>query len=708
MPSSTGISPLEIARILWRRRWILLVVMTLGMGGAVAATAMLPRVYAARAAVLIEPRLEPSPDGSGGVVPILPDSATVDSLAQVLGSRSMAREVIEVVGLKDDPAFAGTAEAGWFPTALAEALARAPAEEPAGTDTGIVDRFLAGLAVSREGKSHVIAVAYSARDAGRAAEIANALTRRFVTDRAALRQEAGARAALQLGERLAALEGKFDASRALLDAARVRLAPATADAETLAGQVAQVRRELVSASAERSSRESRLGRLRQQAREQGAESRIFDGASAMLNSLQSLKAETLRRQAEMSAQYGARHPKLVDVRAEAFELQLKIEQEQLAVLDQHATEAEAARARERALAKALAELETRVADGAKAGMELQVLGQQAELDRRLYESQLARVKAAPPPVDAALGDVRIISEATPPTSAVFPRPLPMLTAGFTASLLIGLFAVYATEQADRRLRTPDQVRAALGLPTLALVPELKRRAARKVPPQDWPLHNPASCEAEAVRSLLTALRGDGTKVVLLTSSVPGEGKSSLSLALGRVAAEEGLRTLLIDADMRRPSIGALLGRRTGLGLSELAARRATAEEVVIEDLLSSLRIVPGSAVQGPPTGLLGEDGVAAVIAAARETYDFVVVDTAPLLPVSDAVRLAPAVDRVLFVLRWGHTAAPLAAHALDQLATTRDKVAGVALTRVDLARHRAWATGDAGLAYSRYGSYYVS
>ena len=94
MPSSTGISPLEIARILWRRRWILLVVMTLGMGGAVAATAMLPRVYAARAAVLIEPRLEPSPDGSGGVVPILPDSATVDSLAQVLGSRSMAREVI--------------------------------------------------------------------------------------------------------------------------------------------------------------------------------------------------------------------------------------------------------------------------------------------------------------------------------------------------------------------------------------------------------------------------------------------------------------------------------------------------------------------------------------------------------------------------------------------------------------------------------------
>jgi Mrp family chromosome partitioning ATPase len=121
-----------------------------------------------------------------------------------------------------------------------------------------------------------------------------------------------------------------------------------------------------------------------------------------------------------------------------------------------------------------------------------------------------------------------------------------------------------------------------------------------------------------------------------------------------------------------------------------------------------LRIVPGSAAAGPPTGLLGEDGVAAVIKAAREAYDLIVVDTAPLLPVSDAVRLAPTADRVLFVLRWGHTAAPLAKHALDQLGGAREKVAGVALTRVDLARHRAWATGDAGLAYARYRGYYVS
>ncbi len=194
---------------------------------------------------------------------------------------------------------------------------------------------------------------------------------------------------------------------------------------------------------------------------------------------------------------------------------------------------------------------------------------------------------------------------------------------------------------------------------------------------------------------------------MLTSSVPREGKSSLALALGRMAAEDGVRTLLVDADLRRPSIATLLGMPGGRGLGELAAGRVGLVEAIVRDLRSPLHIIPGGAVLAPPTGLLGEDGVPAVIAAARKAYDLIVVDTAPLLPVSDAVRLAPSVDRLLFVLRWGHTTGPLAAQALDQLGPARDRVAGAALTRVDLARHRAWATGDSGVAYARYRDYYI-
>lgn len=700
--ASRGTSPFEIARILWRRRWLLVTVVGLGMSGAVAATALLPRIYAARAAVLIEPRLEPSPDGSGGVVPILPDSATIDSLVQVLGSRSMAREVIDAEGLAQDPELMPAARGGWLPHALA-AQDEAPSPE-----LGLVDRFLDRLKVAREGKSHVISVTYLSSDPQRAAAVANALAERFVVDRATLRQQAGQRAAGTLSSRLDLLEDKLARSRSALDEARVRLGPATADAATLGGQVAQVRRELVAASAERSSLEAKLARLRQQVREQGPDARLDDGAATVLGNLEVLKAASQRREAEMAANFGDRHPKLVEARAELAELQARIEREQRAVLDQHATEAEAARAKERALAAALQDLERRVAAGSRATAELQVLEQQSEQDRRLYEAQLARVKGAPEASPTPVADVRVISEATTPTMAIFPQPPLMLTAGFAASLMIGLFAVYASEQADRRLRTPAEVRAALGLPTLGLVPELTRRAARKTPLQDWPLQHPGSREAEAVRSLLAALRGDDVKVVMLTSSVPREGKSSLALALARMAAEDGVRTLLVDADLRRPSIATLLGMPGTRGLGELAAGRIGLVEAILHDLRSPLHIIPGSAVLGPPTGLLGDDGVPAVIAAARQAYDLIVIDTAPLLPVSDAVRLAPCADRLLFVLRWGHTAGPLAAEALEQLGAAGAKVAGVALTRVDLAKHRAWTTGDSGLAYARYEGYYMS
>ena len=699
-PAAPGISPVDVVRILWRRRWVLSTVMVLGMSGAVAATALLPRVYAARATVLVEPRLEPSPDGSGAVVPILPDSATVDSLVQVLASRSMAREVIQALGLEQGLELRQVWPTGWLSRAFAAA-------DEAVADNGMVERFLARLSISREGKSHVIAVTYASGDPERAAAIANVLAQRFVAGRAALRQAAGERAAGTLQARLDVLESKLDSSRATLDGARIRLGPATADATTLGGQLAQVRHELAEASAERSSLESRLARLRRQVRELGPEARVGDGAATLLGNLEVAKAVAQRREAEMAASFGDRHPKLVEARVELAELQAKIEREQQSVLDRHATETEAARARERSLAAVLADLERRAADGARALVELQVLEQQAEQDRRLYEAQLARIKGVSEPA-TPIADVRVISEAAAPAAAVFPQPPLMLTAGFAASLLIGLFAVYAAEQADRRLRTPAEVRGVLGLPTLGLIPELSRRASRRTPLQDRPVLDPGSREAEAVRSLLAAVRVPEAQVLLLTSSVPGEGKSSLALALARMAAEEKLRTLLIDADLRRPSIAGMLGSPGGPGLAQLADGHVGLAQAIVRDLCSPLHVIPGSAVLGPPTGLLGEDGVPAVIAAARKAYDLIIVDTAPLLPVSDAMRLAPSADRVLFVLRWGHTAGPLAAHALEQLGPAREKVAGVALTRVDLARHRAWATGDSGIAYARYRSYYMS
>jgi capsular exopolysaccharide synthesis family protein len=680
------VSPIEVARILWRRAGLLLTVLAMGMAASVAATLLLPRSYVARAALLIEPRLEPSPDGSGAVVPILPDSATVDSLVQVLGSRAMVREVIDQLGLVADP------------------------ELRRDGDGSPVDAFVARLRVTREGKSHVIAVAYRSADPARAARIVNALGERFVVDRLQQRHEASRRATRLLDERLAALKERLEASQAALAAAQ-RAAGGVDDAASLPAEIAQLRKDLAVATADRASRERKLERLRQEIRDRGADAAIADARSSLLEHLNALKVGLLRREADMVGQLGARHPRLIDVRAERAELQAKIRQEQQAIVELLAAELEGAEAKERALAGVLGELEARAAARARALAERATLERQVESDRRLYESQLARVRGAAELSGSLAADARVISEATPPTAASFPRPAPLLTVGFCASLLVALLAVYATEQADRRLRTPDDVRAALGLATLGLVPELGRRRGQGVPFHEWPLRRPGTCEAEAVRSVLTALGPVGPqaggRIVLLGSAVPGEGKSSLTLALGRLAAEEGARVLVVDADLRRPSLAAMLGREAGLGLVELADGRATLDEVLLDDPLSLLRILPGSAATGPPTGLLGEGGVPAVLRALRGIFDLVLVDTAPLLPVADAARLAAHADAIVLVVRWARTPAPLVAHAQGLLGPARERVIGAVLTRVDLRRHRAWATADVALAYGRYRGYYT-
>jgi capsular exopolysaccharide synthesis family protein len=700
-----GLSTIDLIRILWRRRLVLLTVVGLGLIGTTGAILWLPRNYVARAVLMIEPRLEPAPDGSGAVLPIVPDSAIIDSLAEVLASRSLARGVVGQLALAGDPELAPV------PAGNAALAADAPAidsiEPAAGPleDTGLLDRFLGHLRVERSGKSNVITVSYASGDPQKAMAVANAIVGSFVAERQARREAAARRASAGLDDRLRALEAQLSASVAALTRARARNIEGGAPGTATAG-IPGLQRDLITASAERASIEAKLARIKRDGPSPGDDAR----GSALLQNLEALKAEVIRREAENASQFGDRHPKLIDVRAERAEIEARIAAERRSVVAHAGDEVAAARAREGAISAAVAKLQGEAAGETHARASLRALEEQVELDRRLYEAQLARVRSASAP--DATADVHIISDASLPGEPEFPKPALMLMVGLGSSLAIACFAVFTAEQCDSHLRTPEEVRATLGLPTLGLVPELPRRKLRGTTAEAWLLDHPRSCEAEALRTVLMGLdprrTAEGARVVLVTSAVPGEGKSTLSLALARTAALEGLRVLLVDADLRRPRLGRMLGRLPGLGLAELAAERVRLGEVLLRDDRTSLLVIPGSAEAGPPTGLLGEKGVPAVLRAAREAYDLVIVDTAPLLPVADAARLALSADRVVLLLRWGQTSRAMAEQALLQLGVARDRLAGVVLGRVDLRRHREWAQADAAVAYGRYGSYYVS
>jgi capsular exopolysaccharide synthesis family protein len=697
------LSSRDLARILWRRRGAVLTVLLLGTAGAVLAIAWTPRSYVARAAILIEARLEPAQDGSGALVPLLPDSATIDSLAQVLASRSTARAVIAELGLAADPELGSHHR----PAPLGGLMARAQGATDVPAAEAAVDRFLARLTVSREGKSHVVAVAYRSGDPDHAARVANGVARHFVAEREALARAAAERVEDALRARLDELEGQLARSESALAAARAGAAAAGPPTAATLAELSQLRRDLIAASAERQAAEARLERLRR-----ARSAPLADEArSSQLDRLQELRADLVRREAELGHQLGERHPRLAELRAERSELDRRIAGERQRLLDLVADEVQVARTREEALATALESLHAAVGASQQDARGLTALEQRVERDRRLVEAQLARISASSGPAFVG-GDARLISEATVPAIAVSPNPAMLLTAGLTSSLLIGLFAAFALDQADRRLRTAADVRAALDLPLIAMLPELRRKELRGATPHDLAVEQPASAFAEALRGVLMALdprrTEHGARVVLVTSSVPGEGKSTLSLALARAAAAEGLRVLLIDGDLRRPRLAPMLGIEPALGLAELGAGRVGVDDVLRADPLTSVRLLPGSAVPGPPTGLLGDGGIPAVLKAARAAYDLVVVDTAPLLPVADAARMALVADRVLLLARWGRTSGETAAQAVQQLGVARERVAGVILSRVDLRRHRAWSSSDVAVAYGRYRAYYAS
>lgn len=678
----------ELLLMVHRRRVLVLLCLLLGGVAGLGLLAALEPVYVARAHLLIEPERR----GPGGATVASAsetlDSAAVDSQVQILASRSLAREVIDQVGLRSTPAPSGGLIAHLLPSVAAAppASAAPPAPDP-------VARFLANLTVKREGKSHVIAIAYRSKDPAEAAAVANAVAERYMLGQRARKQEAAQRQARWAEERLGELRRELAEAEQALAAFRAAAGPAGAGPR--AEEMAAVSSQLVVASLDRAAKEAALGRLRRAVEGGEAGEALAEfGSSPLLANLSALKAETLRREAELAARYGERHPKLLDVRAEKAELDARLQRERRAVLRQLETELAQARAKEATLARRLEELKGEAARRAETERRAQELEHAVAVKRGLYEAQLARATEEARPAEALGPDARLISEAVPPTEPSFPNPRLILSLSLTGGLLLGFAALYLAEAGQAGLTSAREVEAVLGLPTLALVPRVTARRGGPTP-VDYAVERPRSRYAEALRTLLASLArqgGEGAqgarpRVLLVTSSLPREGKSTLVASLARVAAAEGLRVIVVDADLRRPSLRELLGLPPGPGLIEVLRREVSLADALGKDPKASLRLLPGSSRLSQPTRLLGPEGLGTLLAAFRENFDLVLVDSAPLAAVADAKLLGGLVDAVLFAVRYRTSRREACAAALRELVGSGAPVAGAVLTQVDLRDH---------------------
>jgi len=306
-------------------------------------------------------------------------------------------------------------------------------------------------------------------------------------------------------------------------------------------------------------------------------------------------------------------------------------------------------------------------------------------------------------------DARLIATATPPIEPAFPQKRVLVLLAIAVSTLIGLTIAFVREFSDRTFRSTRQLERLTRRACIGLTPGFGRAAAS----DEISLRHSTSAYADAIRSIRVALGGGQTrdpKIVLVASAIPGEGKSTFSLSLARSAAQAGYRSLLVDCDLRNPSVSRLLKQVSGVDLISICQPTAEHElqpdEAAETDTLSGMDYIPTVGDARSPQDLLTSPAMRKFLDRMRESYDLIVLDTSPLLAANDAALLSRLADATVLLVQWGMTPRAITGHALRILAREGANVVGTVLSRVDLRRYRSYGGAERGYFFGHYARHY--
>jgi capsular exopolysaccharide synthesis family protein len=288
----------------------------------------------------------------------------------------------------------------------------------------------------------------------------------------------------------------------------------------------------------------------------------------------------------------------------------------------------------------------------------------------------------------------------------------MITIGFVAALFISVALAFLLEFLDRSIHSEEDVEQTLGIASLGLVPSLKRSWGASRRASAYVVQHPTSAYAESIRNLCTGLRlssGDHLPhSMLIVSSLPNEGKTTVVVSLAALLSAAGLRTIVVDTDLRKSTIHDALGVAARPGLADYLKRRLPLAAAIQQDETTGVDVITAGTPVANPPDLLGADQMKELLEQLKSTYDAVILDSAPLLAASDVRVLLRMVDKIVFLVRWGDTRRDVALRALHQVGETRDNMAGAMLTMVDLAKYAKYNYGSFGAYYRRIQHYYAA
>lgn len=633
-------------------------------------------------------------------------TVSLDTQVQILQSETLATQVIRDLHLDQNPAFAAKLAPG-------ANMAGPPSEEAARKEQeAMLHAFSSGLSISKEKNTRVIEIRYKSKNPKLAADIANALTQAYIEHNFKMRFQATTQTSNWLTQQLAELATKVQESQQKVVDYQKQHGFLELDEKqnVVTTRLDDLNRELTLAQADRISKEANF-RLTLAG---NAELTTKAEPNALIDKLNAQEANLKTQYAQATVQMGPSNPKVQELSNQIKETEDEINSELKKMTDRAQTQYSEAEVREKMLRSAVEEQKQQATKMSESSIEYSLLRRDAESNRALYEGLLQKLKEAGVSAGMRSSNIEVVDVADVPVVPVEPNIPRNLALAAVLGMVGGIGFAFIQEKFDRTVRSFHQVQALSSLPQLGIIPLGSRNGTQpeisasaslnfdsSAPAEnssDWVMNSdPVSPIAESYRALVnTVLLSTSAqpKTVLFTSAITGDGKTVTSINCATVLAKQGKRVLLVDADLRRPSVHRIMHLPNTQGLSTLVQGRndqSTKDRVPSPEALilpvrgvPNLFVMPAGPVKADPSHLSGSKALEDLLDEWRAKFDHIIIDTSPVVTVSDAVRLSVVADCVILVVRHGHTPQEAFARAQELLSQVNAPVLGVVFNGADL------------------------
>ena len=677
-----------------------------------------PPSYTAQAKVFIETQ-KPQFAQQQSLLAYTPlDQSQMESQLQILQSRAILAPVVQKLKLADDPEF-GSPPGGLIQRVFqvfTNPISAEPKLDPIETAIAtLTDR----LTINRVGWSFLIEIGVSSQSPEKSAQIANAVATAYIDDQQEAKREANRTASAWLQERLQQLAEQTTAAERAVVAFKQKNNIVSADGKRIDEQnLADLNTRLVAAHTQSSDVLARLNRIESIIRnwnshETNVDETVSDEiiaaalglqGSFINNQLRQQYLDLSRREAEFSAKYGRNHGAAVNLRDRLRDLRTSILDELRRIAAASRSDYVIAKQREAEIEKQLNQVASQFQTTNKAQVTLRELESTAKNYHSLYESFLQRYTGAVQQESFPLAETRLVSLASALTTKVKPKPLIIFALSLMGGIAFGVGVGLLRDLMDRVFRTRTQVQSLLQIPCIAMVPLLKtsrlrrKQLAAKAPGERivardasvfWGVvDSPFSIFAEAIRSIRLATHYYGkepNRVIGFTSALPNEGKSTIAAAVAQLTAKAGGRVIIVDCDLRIPSISRSLAPTAKIGIVDVISGARSLEEAIWHDPATNLFFLPAiKTEQLFSSEVLGSEPTKTLIDRLRASFDLVIVDLPPLVPIVDARAAAHLVDCMILVIEWGRTKINVVRHVLDTAPNLHQAIVGAVLNKTNM------------------------